>query len=335
MKRFILFTLVGLFAALTAQAQIKDYRFSMEQGAYWELKRYNPADYDSLQVNDDLLLPEKFKLPFAFRFGNRMIDSIGIAENGYLWIGNAVTGTGVIGNDFPLSTSHDTEKVKGIIAPLAADLHPRFQSNTKIYVGSFGTAPFRTFVVEWYNTTRVDAFMDTREDSLTFQVRLYETSNRIEFMYSHMEIAPNTFSVVEVGIKSTHDDFNIRSMDLLKNWDSTHAATAVDNSVMELSPTKHPQFGYIFAFTPTFSAGQKDWKKEVLSLQGNPVKETLTWKSISEEQQEVTIYHVNGQKVYTAKAPRSSIDVSALAPGTYLLEVKSAHSLARARFVKL
>ncbi|SRX72677.1 T9SS type A sorting domain-containing protein [Aequorivita antarctica] len=82
--------------------------------------------------------------------------------------------------------------------------------------------------------------------------------------------------------------------------------------------------------------GTEDFQNMEFRLYPNPANEQITIElSDASSNYLVEIFDVLGKKVYTSEIQKSkSIDVSALAPGTYLVKINSENNTSIARFVK-
>lgn len=108
---------------------------------------------------------------FIYNSGNTY-NEVSISTNGFISFAEITNATDV---------NNLTDGLVGkrpMIAPLWDDLNIQSPNNLK-YVTT-GTAPNRVFTVEWLNTRW--GFGAT-EAAISFQVKLYETSNWVEFVY--------------------------------------------------------------------------------------------------------------------------------------------------------
>lgn len=69
------------------------------------------------------------------------------------------------------------------LIPFSCDM--RTGSNGKVHYKVTGTEPNRVFTIEWKNMI-VSYTLDSQDGKSTFQLRLYESSNKIEFVYGYM-----------------------------------------------------------------------------------------------------------------------------------------------------
>jgi hypothetical protein len=116
-------------------------------------------------------------LPFPFTLFDNSYGSVFVHSNGYL---DFETNAVVV---FTNSAIPSAATPNNCIYPLWDDLNPGVAGD--IYYQTDGTAPNRTFTVEWTNVTQ---FALTTSEN--FQVILYEGSNNIEFRYGN--ITPET-----------------------------------------------------------------------------------------------------------------------------------------------
>jgi hypothetical protein len=90
-----------------------------------------------------------------------------------------------------------------ILAPFNFDLKAGAAAGgTEYRVATTGAAPNRVCTIQWKNVADKTLEYDQQYSSLSFQVRLYETNNAIEFVYgpSTQGPAPDDFRYAVVGI---------------------------------------------------------------------------------------------------------------------------------------
>lgn len=249
-KKFLLG--LGLLAFTNVKAQVNGYTFRHETGLLSEVTTYPGAVITNHAVTDDFVTPEKVDIPFAFKFGNQLMDSIRIHENGYLWFGNIDAWN--LSTLWPISSQH-TAAVKGVISALGIDLEP-VAGTTTVKSAVTGIAPFRMFIIEWLHTSRKDARTDPAgPDDISFQVKLYETENRIEVVFGQVILNPNVISNAELGLKgATYSDFNNRTLAPDKRWNNTIAGNAQTDR-LRLERNVQPSFGSLMVWVPGATTG--------------------------------------------------------------------------------
>lgn len=148
-------------------------------------------------------------LNFTFNFGNCVTttayDAVVIGSNGWISLGRTTSAdnypSGTYANPFTNPTPYNP-----VIAPFADDLI--HGTGCSINYKTTGSSPNRVFTVEWLNVRRWSAVPD-----FSFQVKLYETSNKIEFVYG-TNVTPNGSTSAAVGLCSgaANDYYTLRNL---------------------------------------------------------------------------------------------------------------------------
>lgn len=170
---------------------------------------------------------------FPFVFMGTAYSQFSANSNGLLRFGpNAVSAA--FTNDLTVTTNMPQ------LAPFWEDLNNEASSPSKSLIHSkvVGTAPNRCLVVEWkdfiirYNVNTTNA-----NDFSTFQVRLYETSGIIEYVYGKMVIASGNTSVVtaSIGFSDADADDRVLSVTSLASPAVTTNTASVNNSLVNIS----------------------------------------------------------------------------------------------------
>jgi hypothetical protein len=321
-----------MLSAGISTAQIADYSFQHQQGLYTPLHSIPNTSFTEHVINDDFVSPEKIKMPFAFKFDSYQPDSIGISENAFVWFGNAkgtdFSATNPISSQLPAS-------VKGVISALGIDLHPHISTNltSRIRTAVLGTAPHRFFVVEWQNTSRYET-VGGNEDTMSFQVKLYETTNKVEIVFGHFGINSTMTSNAEVGLKGTSlNDFNNRVVSAMDWSASTPGSTAARRSV--LRKTIRPSMGQLFVWTPPLPNAISDVSNEQdLVLFPIPATSVLKIKGENYTGLVYKVFDVQGAVVGEGYIQSNTIQIAHLATGYYTLEINDRNRIIRKDFVK-
>ncbi|OON66799.1 T9SS type A sorting domain-containing protein [Hymenobacter sp. CRA2] len=135
----------------------------------------NVADPD-----DDVSNPQSIGFPFAYN--GQVFTQFVLGTNGFMKLGN--TPTSDVFDDF-FSSSDPADN--NLLFPLFNDL---VGTSTSYRVATSGTAPNRVCTIQWGNMTEYvprASPIPAQFTNFTFQVKLYETTNNIEFVYG-----PNT-----------------------------------------------------------------------------------------------------------------------------------------------
>ncbi len=135
-------------------------------------------------------------LPFAFTFYGVSSTAIRVGNNGGILF-NATTG------DVPLTNSDlGSTTVNNLIVPFWDDI----DSDTgNVYYKVVGTAPYRIFVIEWYDRPHYSNIGDA-----TFELLLYESTNNIKFQYQDVVFGNASYDYgasATVGIRQSGSNY--------------------------------------------------------------------------------------------------------------------------------
>ncbi len=149
---------------------IEDYKFLGDRCSYV------PLESDGLQLSGGCLdygFYNGIQIGFPFIFLNQEYTTLSISINGMVVLGRDLTFAGDNNNDL---SDFD---YRPILAPFWDDL---IMNSNSVSYELIGNAPNRVFVVQWKDI-RVGFFGENDEPSLSMQLKLYESSGRIEFAY--------------------------------------------------------------------------------------------------------------------------------------------------------
>jgi hypothetical protein len=175
---------------------------------------------------------------FTFQFNCNPYTTVSISNDGYIVMGSSIWGTTT-----PISSASENN----VISALAGDLQGLATGSLRSKTA--GTAPNRTFTVEWKNYRRWSNGGD-----MTFQIILYETTNVIEMVYT-TATALSTASDFQTGLSgATNADFNNRTKAANANWTASTVG-GTNAAVMSVNTTlsRHPSG--IFTWTPPGCSG--------------------------------------------------------------------------------
>ena len=179
MKKLSIF-LVGIlwFCSMHGQS-VSIYSFAESAGTYAALGGTN-----STAVGDDGV-QNGIPIGFNFSFGGTVYTHFCIGTNGFIKLGNAATTvTGAFGNYNNSLSNTATDRPE--IGPFWEDNN---RNTGAITYGVSGVAGSQVLTVDW-NAINIGGIGATSATSLaSFQLKLYETTNVIEFIYGTMDAA--------------------------------------------------------------------------------------------------------------------------------------------------
>lgn len=174
-------------------------------------------------------------IPIGFTFNYNCVNytAVSISNDGYIVMGTTLSNTYT-----PLSSGSDNN----VIAALAADLQGL--AGASLRSKTTGTAPNRTFTIEWKN---YKSYWDGGD--FTFQIILTETSNTIQTLYT-TNTALSTSSGFQTGLRgSSNADFNNRTKAAASNWIASTAG-ALNSDLMNCNTNASRNPSGIFTWTP-------------------------------------------------------------------------------------
>jgi len=211
--------------------------------------------------------------PIGFTFNYDGVDytSLGVNSNGFIWFG----ATAPAANNYnAISTAAPSGS--RIIAALSGDLQGL--ASGEIRRQTIGTAPNRICVIQWSNFRHWNA----TGDNYNFQIRLYETSNRIEIHYGSFT-KNATDRAYQVGLRGTDNtDFNNRRL----GWNPSANGTA-NNQTIPTTTTSLPTTGLVYKFVPTTTTTPEVDVTNIYTLGkvgiplGNPVPLSVRVRNLS------------------------------------------------------
>lgn len=180
---------------------------------------------------------------FTFTYNGVASSTFGVQTNGFVFIG---TGTPGIIYGTPISTSGNPT-TGGIISPFGWDLGGTNNSTSELRYQTTGSAPSRVLTIQWKD---VHNWSSTGE-FFSFQIKLYETSNNVEFVYGTM--SPITTRSAQVGLRgASNSDFNNRSVVSGTNTWATSAAGSSNTATCTVNTTGLvPTSGQTYRWTYT------------------------------------------------------------------------------------
>lgn len=227
----------------------------------------NPSDPETPSPTDEDFFPSQ-PIGFPFVFNGITYTKIGVATNGWVWFGeNApvkaagviLPFTNVLSSDFP---------IEGIVSALNGDLEGRWTAGlATIRTRTGGTAPNRSFTIEWNNFKSLDdgegtGYCGENRNRFDFQIILEENGNRISFAYNAAGYCWQGYNqLFQVGLRgASKGDVHTRSIPAgNRAWEESQLglsnATAV---IRSSSPVTMPAANARFTFFPSTPA-QLTW----------------------------------------------------------------------------
>ncbi len=243
MKKLLLHFLLILFPFGALVAQVS-YSFTAATGTYSALSggtspllftpslNYGPADEG---------YTNSIPLGFTFVYNGVAYTTVNVNVNGFMTFGEGFNDDDeedYFLNSLTSGPSSQTN-IRPIIAPLWDDLNLVDEANIKYQMS--GTAPNRVFTMEWANAH----WSYTADDPvISFQVKLYETNNIVEFLYKQ-EAGNTSGASASIGISGFLSGAN--NFISLSN---SSAAPAASSTAEITTIAIKPATNQVYRFTP-------------------------------------------------------------------------------------
>jgi hypothetical protein len=185
MKKLIAFIVLVMCLSMSAQL---NYSFTATSGTYAAITT-GTTSVHAPGVDD--AISSAITLPFTFQYNCTNYTSIKISSNGWFTFNTGITGSNNT-NDLDNATNGLTNPL--IVAPLWDDLEVNDGTAANdgfVRYNTTGASPNRVFTIEWYKMRWNYA---ATADVISFQCKLYETTNQIEFIYLQGATAVNSAS---------------------------------------------------------------------------------------------------------------------------------------------
>lgn len=229
----IFLLLLSLFCTSNLLAQASSYQFEAPQGSY--VPNSEAATPISGLITDDALTTTPIDIGFEFMYEGVTYTQFKMSSNGFITFKVASTGS-IHLNNFATVTNDS----KPIIAPLWDDLGGATNANSATSIEVTGTSPNQVATIEWKNFK----WNRTSDAAISFQIKLYQTTNVIEFVYKQ-EAGALVSPSATIGIGSA---VGTGAGSFLNLINLTDFATTSSESVVNINIK--PQTGQIFRFTP-------------------------------------------------------------------------------------
>ncbi|MCX8015022.1 MAG: hypothetical protein N2748_03290, partial [candidate division WOR-3 bacterium] len=168
-KTLLIISAILLLTTIATAQEITDYVFTATSGTFTLLTGATNPALSGGTLDDGWY--NNIPIGFNFVFNNNTYTTVAATTNGCLFPGQTLT-TSHLTNNLTSNT------VRPIIAPLWDDLE--LSASTSFKYKTEGTAPNRVFTAEWY---QVYWNYNATTPVISFQVKLYEGTNKIEFIY--------------------------------------------------------------------------------------------------------------------------------------------------------
>ncbi len=216
-----------------------NYNFAQNAGTYNEISGGTML-INGTSVMDDVIF-QNTPIGFPFYFNGIRYTQLDISTNGFITFGNTHP---INTNVYPISNSG---AYSGAVSLFGVDLNKKYSdASSEIRYEISGTSPNQIFTLQWKNVKRYHG----TTDNLNFQIKLYERTNNISFVYGTClgtASGPLLFDP-QVGLRANSNTYFFNRT-TTTNWSATTLGTT-NNTTCLISPTIVPVSGLTFTYSP-------------------------------------------------------------------------------------
>ncbi|MBK9254153.1 MAG: hypothetical protein IPM42_01555 [Saprospiraceae bacterium] len=216
---------------VVAASSAKDFVFAATSGSFTPL--VGGVDVNSIEADD--AISTAIPIGFPFTFAGTTYSNAYASSNGFLSFNASATTTAGNNLTSPSST------LLPLLAPLWDDLDGRATGGSQARYLTDGISPNQVFTIEWLNW---EWNYQSTAAVISFQIKLYEADNRIEFVYRQEAGAYNAGSTggASIGITSLTGNF--------LSLNNTSASPTASSTTETSNLNTKPATGQIYTFTP-------------------------------------------------------------------------------------
>lgn len=318
MKKCLLSMVAILFSIWTLGQNVSAYAFTGASGTYSPIS--GGTVYGTVSNDDENF--NAINLGFSFTYNGIAYTQVSIQTNGYVAMGSTV-----LKDYYPISGFTQNN----LVSALGGDLQSRADGELMSLME--GSAPNRVFTVQWKNYKQYSG-----PQTYNFQIKLYETVNKIEFVYGAMT-AGGASRTYQVGLKgASNADYNNRTT--TSNWAVTTAG-ASSGASCTLTDAVYPASGQTFMWqeanqtfvsstttqTNTSSVMRGTADNQIIGIQiviagtANPLTVTqfdlnITGSTNSTDISNAKIYYTGNSNIYATTSQFGSTYANPMVPYT-------------------
>ncbi len=304
-KRFFLqrLLILGFLLWLPFASQSQYYSFAKSTGTYSEIT----GGTSLLNGNwDDF--SKLFKTPFSFKFFFQNInDSIEVTDWGGLYF-NSIN--------------------NGYFDVFGTDLNSRGNNKSEVSYKTEGGTPNRILKIQFHNAGFM-ADAPAFNDSMNFQLWIYETSSILEFRYGPNQVKSTSYNGEMGPYVQIADPLTISTNFIVLEGNPSNPTLRTANMSFATTLTGTPPNGTIYRFTPSAWHTGIEATKETEII----VKQNKIHVSPNIEIQSIHITNMKGQLLQSASRV-DDIDLYGITPGLYIITINSTEGMISKKLIR-
>lgn len=233
----IIFLIINLITGVNAQS-VSSYSMTPSSGTFTSISGSGTSAGTPSGTDWDEGYWNGIPIGFTFNYGGTNYTHFHASTNGWLTFGTAA-GNNTI-SDPLVANNIATGAKRPVVAPLWDDISS--DNCGYLYYQVTGSSPNKILTIEWYQS---QWNYNTTNCNISFQVKLYETSNNIEFVYQQHTGAVNSGSA-SIGIGGTSGNY----------WslNGTGTSPSASSSSETTNLSSKPATGQIYLWSPCSAA---------------------------------------------------------------------------------
>jgi hypothetical protein len=265
LKTLLVIAVLGVASATVKAQSITNYAFSAPSGTFTAISGGTSPNLSNGTWDDGYI--NNLSIGFDFFYMGSVYSAVCPSTNGWMRLGTGGM-SAASGNDL------SSGGTRPLLAPLWDDL--KLPTNGLTYLTT-GTAPNRVFTMQWLNARWN---YSAPAACISFQVKLYETTGAIEYIY-RQESSAVVLGSASIGMTATAGGSgNFYSLDAVSN--SASVSSTTETSTLNSKPAT----GQIFSFTPSIPTAASDL--QITSITSTTMN--LTWTDNSSDETGFAVY---------------------------------------------
>lgn len=322
MKKLLVF-MSALLSCYLSVAQVH-YSFSSSSGTYNSLSGGTTAPLVAAYPSIKTLLDESFAnnipIGFVFQYNGINYSSIHLNANGFASLGSPFLSSATINPSYELNDLRAGNGYKATSRPFLAPFWDNLLLNSAsdITYKTENAAPNRVFTAQWNN-----CIWQSGAGAISFQIKLYETTNVIDFVYKPEADAGGANKSASIGItseKSRKTLFDLDSMSFV-SLNSTTASPLISTLSETDDISTKPASGQIYKFTPIACMPPSGIKLSSCSTS----EANITWTALQgATSYQYALSNVDVEPFTGTNSALTALNFKNLSPGTvYYFYIKS------------
>lgn len=312
-----------LLSSYLSNAQL-NYSFSASSGAYNTLNGGTAAVLTAANPGVKTLQDESFSnnvpIGFVFQYNGINYSKIHLNCNGFASLGTPFLSSTTLNPSYEINDLRAGNGYKGATRPFLAPFWDNLLLNSvaDITYRTENSAPNRIFTAQWNNV-----IWGSGAGAISFQIKLYETTNVVDFIYkseAEVEGPNNSASIGITSEKSRKTLFEVDSTNFI-SLKSVTANPLISSKIETETINVKPATGQIYKFTPNACMPPSG----IVLIGASSSEASLQWTALQgATSYQYAISNIDVEPFTGTTSALTAINVKSLTPGTtYYFYIKN------------